>query len=77
MKDEHISFRHENDREWMKGKEVLRESLSDEEVVRDEQVTFDEDGVSESRSEEGYLEEVSDYDDGREESVELNRNQLS
>jgi len=48
MKDEHISFRHENDREWMKGKEVLRESLSDEDVVRDEKATFDEDGVSES-----------------------------
>lgn len=47
MKDEHISFRHENDREWMKGKEVLRESLSDE-VVRDEKATFDEDVVSES-----------------------------
>lgn len=48
MKDERISFRHENDRERMKGKEVLRESLSDEEVVRDEKATFDEDVVSES-----------------------------
>jgi len=42
-----IWVRHEKDRKRKKGKEVLKESLNDEEVNRDERETCDEDEMIE------------------------------